>query len=81
VIDARQEGFVMQSIASETMKPRMKAINIRVKFNGYTVTLPDETTGKTPEWVEIWIQQPANNIRPMADVPTGTLDKYKHCSL
>jgi hypothetical protein len=59
----------------------MKATNIKVKFNGYTVTLTDETDRrKTPQGVEIYIQQqPANNIRPMAVIPDGTLEIYKHC--
>lgn len=63
------------------MKPRMIAKNIKVKFNGHTVTLPDENDRrKTPEGVEIWMQQqPANNIRPMASCPDGSLDKFKHC--
>lgn len=63
------------------MKPRVKATNLRVKFNGYTVTLADESDRrKTPEGVEIWIQQkPGNEIRPMASIPDGTLEKYKHC--
>ena len=63
------------------MKTRMKAKNIKVKFNGHKVTLPDENDRrKTSEGVEIWIQlQPGNNIRPMADIPEGTLEKYKHC--
>lgn len=62
-------------------KAEMKAKNIKVKFNGHTVTLADESDRqKTSEGVEIWIQQkPANNIRPMADIPEGTLETFKHC--
>lgn len=63
------------------MKTRIKAKNIIVRFHGYTVILPDETDRrKTPEGVEIYMQfQPANNIRPMAAIPDGTLEKFKHC--
>lgn len=55
--------------------------NIKVTFHGHVVTLADGTDRKkTPEGVEIWIQyKPAGEIRPMADIPAGTLGKYKHC--
>lgn len=63
------------------MKARLKAYEISVRFNGHTVTLADENDRrKTPDGVEIWIQQkPANNLRPMATIPDGTLDQFKHC--
>ena len=63
------------------MTARIKATNIKVKFNHHTVTLTDENDRrKTPEGVEIYIQQkPGNDIRPMAVIPEGTLEKYKHC--
>lgn len=63
------------------MKPRMIAKNIKIKFHGHTITLPTEADRrKTPEGVEIWIQQkPGNEIRLMVDIPDGTLEKYKHC--
>lgn len=63
------------------MKEYAKAKQIKVKFHGHVVTLADEDDRKTtPEGVEIWIQKkPAGAIRPMASVPEGTLETYKHC--
>ncbi len=63
------------------MKARIRSTNIKVKFHSHIVTLTDENDRrKTPEGVEIWIQQkPGNEIRPMATIPDGTLETYKHC--
>jgi hypothetical protein len=63
------------------MKTYTKAKNIKIKFAGQVVTLKDESDRKkTSAGVEIWIQQQsAGNIRPMASIPDGTLEKYKHC--
>lgn len=62
------------------MKKRVRAINLIVEFNGHLVVLENEDDRqKTNEGVEIWIQkQPANSLRPMASIPAGTLEKYKH---
>jgi hypothetical protein len=59
------------------VKTYTKAKNIKVKFAGQVVTLKDETDRKkTRDGVEIWIQQQsAGNIRPMASIPDGTLEK------
>lgn len=63
------------------MKEYMKPKNAKIKFHGHTVTLADANDRKkTPEGVEIWIEQkPAGEIRPMASIPEGTLDTFKHC--
>ena len=76
-LDAQRGGLAQERII---MKPRLKAKNIKVEFHGYTVKLTDENDRRTtPEGVEIWIQlQPANNIRPMAACPDGSLEKFKH---
>ena len=63
------------------MKSRLVATKIKIKFAGKVITLIDENDRKKIlDGVELWIQQqPANNIRPMATIPDGTLEKYKHC--
>lgn len=63
------------------MKARMKAINIKVEFGRGVVTLADEDDRKTTsEGVEIYIEKlPANEMRPIAVIPDGTLEKFKHC--
>jgi hypothetical protein len=57
-----------------------KAKNIKIKFAGQVVTLKDENDRqKTRAGVELWIEQkPAGEFRPMATIPDGTLEKYKH---
>jgi hypothetical protein len=62
-------------------KQYQEPISIRVRFHGHVVTLADMNDRQTtPEGVQIWIQsQPAGCFRPMADIPEGTLEIYKHC--
>ena len=63
------------------MKKYPEAINVKVLFNGCLMTLANSNDRqKTTEGVEIWLQkQPGGAVRPMASIPDGTLDKYKHC--
>ena len=63
------------------MKKYPEAVNVKVKFNGCLVTLANSNDRrKTIEGVEIWLQRkPDGAVRPMATIPEGTLDKYKHC--
>jgi len=62
-------------------KQYMHPVNIKVRFHGHTVALADMSDRQTTaEGVQIWIQsQPAGCFRPMADIPEGTLDQFKHC--
>ena len=64
-------------MAKEYMKPK----NAIVKFHGHIVILVDASDRqKTEEGVELWLQlRPAGEIRPMASIPDGTLETYKHC--
>ena len=55
--------------------------NIKVKFAGEIFHLKDHTSRPVSEksGVEIWLQmRPANVVKPMANIPEGTLEKYKH---
>jgi len=58
----------------------MKAKNIVVKFGRAVVVLStQESRITTREGVELWIKQcPASEIKPMATIPVGTLEIYKH---
>jgi hypothetical protein len=56
-------------------------VNIKVKFGSAIVKLENhESHATTKEGVEIWLKmRPANEVQPMATIPDGTLEKYKHC--
>lgn len=56
-------------------------VNIRVKFgNEYAFLKNAESIFVTQDGVKIWIKsRPGNNYQPMAEIPDGTLEKYKHC--
>lgn len=59
--------------------PKVK--KMKVVFDGHRVTLNGESDRKMiAGGVEIWIQRkPAGCVRPMATIPDGTLEQYKHC--
>jgi len=60
---------------------KLVPVNIKVKFGKAIVKLENhESRAKTAEGVEIYLKmRPANEVQPIAVIPDGTLDKYKHC--
>lgn len=57
-------------------------VNIKVKFAGEIFHLENHESRPKSEksGVVIWLKmRPANEVQPMAEIPDGTLDKYKHC--
>ena len=57
-------------------------INIKVKFAGEIFHLENHESRAASEksGVVIYLKmRPANNFQPIAEIPNGTLEKYKHC--
>lgn len=54
--------------------------NIFIKFGSESVMLADANgRATTPSGVEIYlVARPANNYKPMACCPDGTLEQHKH---
>jgi hypothetical protein len=55
--------------------------NIKIKFDKAIVILPTHDSRiTTREGVELWLKpKPGSEYQPMASIPDGTLDQYKHC--
>lgn len=59
----------------------VKAVNIVIEFAGEKFFLADETCSalSMETGVKVYLQlRASNSIQPIAEVPEGTLEKYKH---